>query len=666
MSCSNVTNKNMKYSVEQLIQRAKNLADLGNTDFLSHTELTQYVNDAWTTLYQWLINQGDKQFVTEVSLRGTGVGNYVEYEIPHDLYQIISIKSKWGGLLTRHADSQGRNHNGTYEVINNKIRIYSGLDDLILTYYRIPLFLTFPDETLRVDLTGRSVISSAGNAVLLNDGEIRNVLSGEVLGKINLTDDRDYKLGNGHVVETYITDAVLTDTWSYGEGFLNSDLTSMSEPEGTVNESQVITNPSGTTIKDSNNNLYIRTLAEGEYEFSDIGLIQIGTENYKAVDLTSPAANFLTGWTFARASNAPFDQVIIYNDTWYNRVDEGGTNQYYPVLGYNTSYEAVVDTVVSDELLIQELEGLPLNNVYKLLATKNYHGFYTVTGFTKTAITRSQYVINGNVALGTYNPAIQGDIDLWDELNEAEAITVSYLEYRKAAGAYLTYFDYIGNVLYSTTSQDSSYSLCFDEEFNIYWQIMRLGGYGNLYLMNRLEYEYEGTEAIIQVLDNDYWKLYHNEDELYLESINYGEIFRFDFIPEEIVRTDDWELSKCFIIRDTNEKFHLLILHEPNVIEQIDLDIKAFNTLALLKYGPLTTNGTSVLLQSHIPDTALNFPNELYFSLIAADLGLRFACKINANTDGLNSIYTNMKNQYLNSLGQDGDYLRIKNVYGAR
>lgn len=650
----------MKYSVSQLVKRAKNLADIGNTDFLTHTELTQYVNDAWTTLYQWLIDQGDKQFVTEARLQGTGVGNYVEYEIPHDLYQIISIKSKWGGLLTRHADSQSRSHNGTYEVINNKIRIYSGLDDLILTYYRIPLFLTFPDETLRVDLGNKQIISSAGNAVLFSDGEIRNILSGETLGQVTLNENRNYKLGNGHIVETYITDAVLTNTYNFGTGFVNNELVAMEEPEGEVTERNFISNPSGETIKDSNNNLYIRTVAAGNYEFSDIGLVQVGTENYKAVDLSAPADNFLQGWTLSRSDNAPIDQVVIYNDTWYEK-SEG---QYYPVLGYNANYTAVLDAEVTDAVLIQELEALPLNNVYKLIANKDYHGFYTVTGFTTTAITRSQYVINGDISLGTYTPAIQSDLDLWDELNDAEPITVAHLLYRKAAGAYLTYLDYSGNSIYSTMSEDSSFSLSFDEDFNIYYQIMRLGGYGDIYLMDRLEFTVDEPRRAIQVLDDDYWFV---DTDGNLNSASYGLIYEFNYIPEEIVRTDDWELDKCFIIKDSNNRFHLLIIHDmPNAIEEIDLDIKSFNTLALLKYGPLTTNGTSAIVQSHVPDTALNFPNELYFSLIAADLGLRFACKINANTDGLNSIYTNMKNQYLNSLGQDGDYLRIKNVYGAR
>lgn len=60
----------MQYTASEIIERAKNLADCGNTDFLSEKEATQYINDAYNFVYQKLIDRGDNYFVkiiTEVN-----------------------------------------------------------------------------------------------------------------------------------------------------------------------------------------------------------------------------------------------------------------------------------------------------------------------------------------------------------------------------------------------------------------------------------------------------------------------------------------------------------------------------------------------------------------------------------------------------------------------
>ena len=86
----------MKYLASQIIERAERLADISNTDFLTYKEKGQYLQDAWTSVYQQLINKGDKQFVKEVELMNSGssVGEWTEYELPDDLFQICSVKNK--------------------------------------------------------------------------------------------------------------------------------------------------------------------------------------------------------------------------------------------------------------------------------------------------------------------------------------------------------------------------------------------------------------------------------------------------------------------------------------------------------------------------------------------------------------------------------------------
>lgn len=193
----------MNYFASQLIERAKNLADLRNTNFLDHTELTQYINDSWTTVYNWLIAKGDSQFVKEVELTsGNGVGEYTEYELPKDLYIIKSIKNMYSGhLIPRHAESEGIN-SGSYDVVNDRLRLYGVASNyLVVTYWTKPTFISFPDTTIEVEQNVEGIISSAGNSVLFDDGTIWNLKTNESLGSITIEDDHTYVLGVGHVLD---------------------------------------------------------------------------------------------------------------------------------------------------------------------------------------------------------------------------------------------------------------------------------------------------------------------------------------------------------------------------------------------------------------------------------------------------------------------------------
>ena len=47
------------YNAKDLIQQATMLADLQNSDFISWKENIMFLDNAWTELYQSLINHGD-------------------------------------------------------------------------------------------------------------------------------------------------------------------------------------------------------------------------------------------------------------------------------------------------------------------------------------------------------------------------------------------------------------------------------------------------------------------------------------------------------------------------------------------------------------------------------------------------------------------------------
>ena len=106
------------------------------------------------------------------------------------------------------------------------------------------------------------------------------------------------------------------------------------------------------------------------------------------------------------------------------------------------------------------------------------------------------------------------------------------------------------------------------------------------------------------------------------------------------------------------------IMYEGNDLIATKLDIDYFDILGVVDYGYIVTDGSDKYLVSYIPDTCLNFPNNLYFELIAAECAMRFLLKQNADISGIQNIYNNMANSYKNSLSQNGAYARITNIYG--
>lgn len=172
----------MKYLASEIAYRAKQLADLTNTDFISNEEDIYYVNDAWKEFYQLLINKGDKQFVKEVELAGSTINGQVEYSMPEDCYQILSIKNNYG-LITRKADSESNTSN-TYEVVNDKIRLYGTQGHIVMTYYTVPEFITMPDKTIDTDLTYNTVSSFTDyiqNSFINSDNNVYNARTSELV-----------------------------------------------------------------------------------------------------------------------------------------------------------------------------------------------------------------------------------------------------------------------------------------------------------------------------------------------------------------------------------------------------------------------------------------------------------------------------------------------------
>ena len=187
----------MKYKASEIVNRALSLADLHNTDFISHDENTAYLNDSWKEFYQLLINKGDKQFVKEVLLGGASNNNVTEYKLPDDLYQILSVKTANGSIITRKAESENNSSN-TYEVFNDRIRLYGVANPVVMTYYTVPVYITYPDKEIVTEeeySTDISQYSFYGNSYL-KDNIVKNLVTGETVYAFTDEDLYRWLLGN--------------------------------------------------------------------------------------------------------------------------------------------------------------------------------------------------------------------------------------------------------------------------------------------------------------------------------------------------------------------------------------------------------------------------------------------------------------------------------------
>ena len=106
-----------------------------------------------------------------------------------------------------------------------------------------------------------------------------------------------------------------------------------------------------------------------------------------------------------------------------------------------------------------------------------------------------------------------------------------------------------------------------------------------------------------------------------------------------------------------NKELHLINPNGSEIVEKVD--VPSISNVYLVKYGFLTFDGT---LYSCIPDTELNFPNNMLYDVISYDLAVRFLCKQNADSSGVENLNRNAWNQFVNAIDMSSDFQRIKNV----
>ena len=143
-------------NTSDLFRRAKQLADLEGSNFISWNEAENCINESYVGLYERLINMGDNSFVESFHTAEK------EVELPRNFWQLKGVYL-WnnGNLQTinRRADNSGIHHL-SYEMRNGKLYFFGNPNDILVEYYTKPKYLTMPpsDEEVSMELPEGAVI----------------------------------------------------------------------------------------------------------------------------------------------------------------------------------------------------------------------------------------------------------------------------------------------------------------------------------------------------------------------------------------------------------------------------------------------------------------------------------------------------------------------------
>lgn len=192
-------------TASKLITRAKQIADVANTDFLSYDELVDYLNVSFKNVYQTIIQYNLNVFTVEANL----VGSSGVYKLPFDCYQIKSVKNPYTGVeIPRKADSESM-YGSHYEIVNDNLVLGPSCGPVTITYWRKPYFLTFPNATLETNYNkaeDTEILDVCKDAILVKDAEnkyyIKSLLTDSKLD-LSFIEPNEYEkiyLGNNFIV----------------------------------------------------------------------------------------------------------------------------------------------------------------------------------------------------------------------------------------------------------------------------------------------------------------------------------------------------------------------------------------------------------------------------------------------------------------------------------
>lgn len=125
----------IKYNVKDIIERAEQLADLQNSDFISDSEKQALLNEAWSIFHQKIINSADKAFLRTVSVRNG-------YRLPSDFLQMSAIYIRDSKEQIQRINAAQRMG---YDIINDTLFLSKDYENLnvVMSYFPKPKTLFY-------------------------------------------------------------------------------------------------------------------------------------------------------------------------------------------------------------------------------------------------------------------------------------------------------------------------------------------------------------------------------------------------------------------------------------------------------------------------------------------------------------------------------------------
>ena len=204
----------IKYKTSDLFKRAKQLADLEGSDFISWNEAINCINESYVGLFEKLINMGDNSYVE--SFR-TGDK---EIELPSNFWQLKGVYL-WnnGNLQTinRRSDNSGIHHL-SYELRNGKIYLFGNPNEVLIEYFPLPMTLTFKPNDVTIDIPEAEYLDCYKHTFLYKSETEEQT---ETVSIIDLDGYRTVKdfltIPHDEIVSGWITDtyAAVLDTSGY-------------------------------------------------------------------------------------------------------------------------------------------------------------------------------------------------------------------------------------------------------------------------------------------------------------------------------------------------------------------------------------------------------------------------------------------------------------------
>ena len=170
----------LQFTTKDIVERARELADLQNSDFISWSENMKLLDESYKKLYQEVININDKYYLRTITKKDLLVAERkekeVRYILPSDFYQLASIHIANSGTQILKKAKTEDNSVCRYDIINNTLCLYGGASSLNLEidYYPVPKTLTLKNNVISTQISGK-VLDCNKNKYLTYDSDTETV-----------------------------------------------------------------------------------------------------------------------------------------------------------------------------------------------------------------------------------------------------------------------------------------------------------------------------------------------------------------------------------------------------------------------------------------------------------------------------------------------------------